>query len=50
MRCMTEQEIYIPNVDELYSGTQLADEKTLHYLQQFMTQFCAWAGHAHALA
>jgi chromate reductase len=48
MRCMTEPELYIPNVDELYSGTQLADEKTLHYLQQFMTQFLAWVGRVQA--
>jgi chromate reductase len=48
MRCMTEAEVYIPNVDELYSGTHLADEKTLYYLQQFLTQFLAWVGRIQA--
>jgi len=49
MRCMTEPEIYIPNVDELYSGSQLADEKTVQYLRHFMTQFHAWVARPHAL-
>jgi chromate reductase len=48
MRCMTEPELYIPNVDELYSGKQLADGQTRQYLQRFMTQFCAWVDRAHS--